>query len=67
MCVLLPIILVSYYYHLTFNQDGVLEVATFDKGTDKLYKYLEWGYSIGSQKNQSRLLDKHEVHDFEPK
>jgi hypothetical protein len=45
----------------------VLEVATLDKGTDKLYKYLEWGYSIGSQKNQSRLLDKHEVHDFEPK
>jgi len=27
---------------LPFKQDGVLEVATHDKGIDMLNKYLEW-------------------------
>jgi (S)-2-hydroxyglutarate dehydrogenase len=34
---------------LPFKQDGVLEVATYDKGIDRLCKYLEWGYSNGLQ------------------
>ena len=37
---------------LPFKQDGVLEVATYDKAIDKLHKYLEWGYSNGLQKNE---------------
>jgi len=51
---------------LSFKQDGVLEVATYDKGIDRLHKYLEWGYSNGLQKNEIQFLEKDEVHDFEP-
>ena len=32
---------------LPFKQDGVLEVATYEKALDRLHKYLEWGYSNG--------------------
>ncbi|MGB7954870.1 MAG: FAD-dependent oxidoreductase [Candidatus Nitrosopolaris sp.] len=51
---------------LSFKQDGVLEVATYDKGIDRLHKYLEWGYSNGLQKNEIQFLEKDEVHEFEP-
>lgn len=52
---------------LPFKQDGVLEVATYDKGIDRLYKYLEWGYSNGLQENELLLLENEkEVHNFEP-
>jgi len=51
---------------LPFKQDGVLEVATFDKGLDRLHIYLEWGYSNGLQKNEIQFLEKDEVHDLEP-
>ena len=44
---------------------SVLQVATYDKGTDKLHKYKEWGYSNGLQKNELKFLDKQEVFDFE--
>lgn len=51
---------------LSFKQDGVLEVATYDKGLDKLHNYLEWGYSNGLQKNEIHFLEKGEAHDLEP-
>lgn len=51
---------------LPFKQDGVLQVATYNKGIDRLHKYIEWGYSNGLQKNELRFLDKREVFDFEP-
>jgi L-2-hydroxyglutarate oxidase len=51
---------------LPFKQDGVLEVATYDKAIDRLHKYLEWGYSNGLQKNEMQFLEKDEVHNLEP-
>lgn len=51
---------------LPFKQDGVLQVATHDKGIDRLHKYLEWGYSNGLQKNELKFLDKREVFYLEP-
>ena len=51
---------------LPFKQDGVLQVATYDKGIDRLHKYIEWGYSNGLQKDELKFLDKREVFDFEP-
>jgi L-2-hydroxyglutarate oxidase len=51
---------------LPFKQDGVLEVATYDKAIDRLHKYLEWGYSNGLQKNEMQFLEKDEVQNLEP-
>lgn len=51
---------------LPFKQDGVLEVATYDKAIDRLRKYIEWGYSNGLQKNEMQFLEKDEVQDLEP-
>lgn len=51
---------------LPFKQDGVLEVATYDKGIDVLQKYLEWGYSNGLQKIELKFLEKEEVVKIEP-
>jgi (S)-2-hydroxyglutarate dehydrogenase len=51
---------------LPFKQDGVLEVATYDKAIDRLHKYLEWGYSNGLQKNELQFLEKDEVQNLEP-
>lgn len=51
---------------LPFKQDGVLEVATYDKAIDRLHKYLEWGYSNGLQKNEIQFLEKDEVQNLEP-
>lgn len=51
---------------LPFKQDGVLEVATYDKGIDSLQKYLEWGYSNGLKKEELRFLWKDEVSRIEP-
>jgi L-2-hydroxyglutarate oxidase LhgO len=50
---------------LPFKQDGVLEVATYDKAIDRLHKYLEWGYSNGLQKNEIQFLEKNEVQNLE--
>jgi hypothetical protein len=41
---------------LPFNQDSVLQVATYDKEIDRLHKYIEWGYSNGLQKNGRFLI-----------
>ena len=51
---------------LPFKQDGVLEVATYDKAIDRLQKYLEWGYSNGLQENEIQFLEKDEVQNLEP-
>jgi (S)-2-hydroxyglutarate dehydrogenase len=51
---------------LPFKQDGVLEVATYDKAIDRLHKYIEWGYSNGLQKNEMQFLEKDEVQNLEP-
>src|SRR5215831_7645957 len=51
---------------LPFKQDGVLEVATYDKAIDRLHRYLEWGYSNGLQKNEMQFLEKDEVQNLEP-
>ncbi|HYA84576.1 MAG TPA: FAD-dependent oxidoreductase, partial [Candidatus Bathyarchaeia archaeon] len=51
---------------LPFKQDGVLEVATYDKAIDRLHKYIEWGYSNGLQKNEMQFLEKNEVQNLEP-
>ncbi len=51
---------------LPFKQDGVLEVATYDKAIDRLHKYLEWGYSNGLQKNEMQFLEKDEIRNLEP-
>jgi L-2-hydroxyglutarate oxidase LhgO len=51
---------------LPFRQDGVLEVATYNKAIDRLHKYLERGYSNGLQKNEIQFLEKDEVQNLEP-
>lgn len=51
---------------LPFKQDGVLEIATYDKGIDVLQKYIEWGYSNGLQKSELKFLEKDEVLKIEP-
>jgi L-2-hydroxyglutarate oxidase len=51
---------------LPFKQDGVLEVATYDKGIDRLHKYMSWGFANGLTKNELKFLDKNEVAKMEP-
>ncbi len=51
---------------LPFEQDGVLEVATDERGIDRLDKYMEWGQKNGLAKEELRLLDKGEVAAMEP-
>ena len=52
---------------LPFVQDGVIEVATSDKGINRLNKYLVWGEANGLQNGKDvRLLDKNQVKQIEP-
>jgi L-2-hydroxyglutarate oxidase len=51
---------------LAFKRDGVLEVATDDKGIGRLQKYIEWGEANGLGKSELKLLDKSEVPKIEP-
>ncbi len=51
---------------LPFKQDGVLEIATHDRGIDRLHKHLEWGYSNGLKKEELQYLEKEEVQKLEP-
>lgn len=51
---------------LLFKQDGVLEVATDERGIDRLHKYMEWGEASGLEKHELRLLDKGEAALVEP-
>jgi L-2-hydroxyglutarate oxidase len=51
---------------LPFKEDGVLEVATYDKAIDELHKYVEWGYSNGLKKDELKFLEKDDVSRIEP-
>ncbi len=51
---------------LPFKQDGVLEVATYEKGIDRLHKYMNWGFSNGLSENELQFLDKDQVSKMEP-
>lgn len=51
---------------LPFKQDGVLEVATYEKGLDRLHKYMNWGFSNGLAKDELQFLQKDEVTKMEP-
>ena len=51
---------------LPFKQDGVLEVATDDRGIDRLQKYMAWGEANGLAKSELQLLDKRQVAELEP-
>ncbi|MEW5839971.1 FAD-dependent oxidoreductase [Nitrososphaera sp.] len=51
---------------LPFKRDGVLEVATDDRGIDRLHKYMAWGEANGLSKDELKLLDKGQVSAIEP-
>jgi (S)-2-hydroxyglutarate dehydrogenase len=53
--------------HLPFIPDGVISVATHDKGIDALHKYLEWGFENGLQRNELLFLDGSMISKFEPR
>ncbi len=49
-----------------FKSDGVLEVATDDRGVARLHLYLKWGEANGLRPEELRLLDRAEVRRLEP-
>jgi (S)-2-hydroxyglutarate dehydrogenase len=52
---------------LLFKQDGVLEVATDERGIDRLQKYIEWGESNGLKRGiDLKFLEENEIRNFEP-
>jgi L-2-hydroxyglutarate oxidase len=51
---------------LPFKRDGVLEVATDERGMDRLHKYMSWGEANGLAKDDLMLLDKAAVKKMEP-
>jgi L-2-hydroxyglutarate oxidase len=51
---------------LPFKEDGIILAATYDKAIDKLYKYIEWGYSNGLRDDELKLLSKEELSKTEP-
>jgi len=51
---------------LPFKEDGVLQVATYERAIDTLGKYLQWGFSNGLKKEELVLLDKNQVLQLEP-
>lgn len=51
---------------LPFKQDGVLEVATYEKGVDRLQKYMDWGFSNGLTPDELKFLDPVQVAKMEP-
>ena len=52
---------------LPFVQDGVIEVATSDKGINRLNTYLIWGVANGLENGKDvRILDKNQVQQIEP-
>src|SRR5919198_5703593 len=53
---------------LLFKHDGVLEVATDERGVDRLHKYMKWGEANGLRKEREiKFLDMKEAKDIEPK
>jgi L-2-hydroxyglutarate oxidase len=51
---------------LPFVRDGVLEVATDERGIDRLHNYMEWGQANGLSKDDLILLDKAGANKMEP-
>jgi L-2-hydroxyglutarate oxidase len=51
---------------LPFKKDGVIEVATDQKGIKVLEKYLKWGKQNGLEDNDIKLMDKEEIKKIEP-
>lgn len=51
---------------LPFRLDGVISVATYDKGIDTLDKYLEWGLANGLDKDELFILDRNQILKLEP-
>jgi len=52
--------------NLPFKKDGVIEVATDQKGIKVLEKYLKWGKQNGLQDSDIKLMDKEEIKKIEP-
>jgi L-2-hydroxyglutarate oxidase len=53
-------------FALPFKLDGVISVATHEKGIDILHKYLEWGSANGLQGDELFLIDSNEISKIEP-
>ncbi len=53
-------------FALPFKQDGVMSVATYEKGIDVLHKYLKWGTSNGLQSDELFLIDNNTLSKIEP-
>jgi L-2-hydroxyglutarate oxidase len=52
--------------HLPFKRDGVLEVATDERGVERLHKYMKWGEANGLAKSELQFLEKDKVAEMEP-
>ena len=51
---------------LPFVRDGVLEVATDEKGVERLQRYMVWGAQNGLTDQELRFLSPSEVKEMEP-
>ena len=51
---------------LPFKKDGVIEIATDQKGIKVLEKYLKWGKQNGLEEKDIELMDKDEIKKIEP-
>ena len=51
---------------LPFKKDGVIEVASDEKGVKVLEKYLKWGKQNGLREKDIELMDKTELREIEP-
>ena len=51
---------------LPFKKDGVVEVATDQKGIKVLEKYLKWGKENGLEEKDIKLMNKEEMKKLEP-
>lgn len=52
--------------HLPFVRDGVMQVATNEKGIDHLHRYIDWGHANGLSDQEIKFLDSQEVREIEP-
>ena len=51
---------------LPFKKDGVIEIATDQKGIKVLEKYLKWGKQNGLEDKDIELMDKEQIKKIEP-
>lgn len=51
---------------LPFKKDGVIEIASDQKGIKVLEKYLKWGKENGLEDNDIKLMNKEELKKIEP-